>query len=420
MRKSLLSLVVGLGVVLAALTAEPAAYAQRRVSGGGSSGRSYSSGSSSTRTSGSSRTSSPSTRPSAPSRQSSPAPSRPSASGKSYSSGAHSVPAGSSPKKPSSPPSNPLAQKTTTTPPRQNFPANTKPRTSTFDEAAAAAQKKEQSRAAYTNKSTNPDTRPATGSTSPVVHPSGKTYAKNGYDAGAAQAQRREESRIAYEAGKAPKPSYRTPGGIEKPIEANAPEVQRVRRVVTPEVWRTRPARIDYVYRPYFGYPVIVYNDPYNGFFWYWLLSQSLDSQARWAYHHRYVMDQARYDALLNRNAELAARVSQLEQSKAPRDTTYTPSGIDPDLMYADDYVESAYNPQEVTAADATSPNMDFPTTTARNNRQLVHAWKIIWHGLFAIAATAAVTFFLIWLIFIKRWGGDRPAPGRARRHGRR
>jgi hypothetical protein len=254
------------------------------------------------------------------------------------------------------------------------------------------------------------------------VHPSGKTYAKNGYDAAAAQAQQREQSRIAYEAGKAPKPTYRTPTGVDKPIVATAPEVVRVRKVVTPDIWRTRPARIDYVYRPYFGFPVIVYNDAYNSWFWYWLLSQSLDTQSAWMYHHRRVMDQARYDALLKQNAELAGRVAKLEASNTPRDTSYVPPGIDPDLMYADNFVESAFNPTEVetTGGGDFGSGVDSPTTTRRGNPQLVHIWRIIWGGLFAIAATAAILFFLIWLVFIKRWGGDQAAPNQAKRHGRR
>jgi hypothetical protein len=256
----------------------------------------------------------------------------------------------------------------------------------------------------------------------PILHPSGKTYAKNGYDSAAAQAQRRDESRIAYQAGTAPKPTYRTPGGIEKPIEPNAPQVQQVRRVITPILWRTRPARIGYTYGPYFRMPVIVYNDPYNYYFWYWLLNQSLESQAYWTYHHRYVMDQARYNALLNSNAALAARVNQLEQSNLPRDTSFAPAGIDPDLMYADNYVDAAYNPQVVETDVPSSPEIDYSPPARTGNFRLSHVWKALWHGLFAIAATLAITFFLIWLIFIKRWGGDRQATAsnRPRRRSRR
>ena len=105
MRKSLLSLIVTLGVLLGALCDDPAAYAQRRTSGGSSSGRSYSSGSSSSSRSSSSRSSpAPAQRSPAPSRPAAPAPSRPNTSGcKCYSSGGQSTPAASSPRNPTFP-----------------------------------------------------------------------------------------------------------------------------------------------------------------------------------------------------------------------------------------------------------------------------------------------------------------------------
>ena len=102
MRKSLLCWIVGIGILLAPMRPEPAAYAQRRASGSGShstSGRSYSSGS--TRTSSSSRsTPSQSTKTTFPSRHSNPTFTRTSPSGKSYSSGSRSASAGSFSKNP--------------------------------------------------------------------------------------------------------------------------------------------------------------------------------------------------------------------------------------------------------------------------------------------------------------------------------
>jgi hypothetical protein len=219
---------------------------------------------------------------------------------------------------------------------------------------------------------------------------------------------------VAYEAGQAPKPNYRTPGGAVKPIEPSAPEVKYVRKVITPEIWRTRPMRLDRYYRPYFGYPVVVYNDPYNSWFWYWLLAQSLNSQANWAYHHRYTMDQRRYDDLLSRNAELAARVKQLEQSNTARDTSYTPAGLDPDLMYSDDYVDAAYNPREVQADWPSTSDAGVPTSGGAVRSNVRRTWRTLWQGLFAIVATLAISFFLIWLVFIKRWGGAGPVASAA------
>ena len=421
MRKSLLSLMVGLGVLLGALCDDPAAYAQRRVSGGASSGRSYSSGSSSSSRSSSSRSSpAPAQRSPAPSRPAAPAPSRPNTSGKSYSSGSQSTPAASSPRKSTFPANSSPDKKNTTPGPRQSFPANTTPRSATFDEAAAAAQKREQSRVSYTNKSSS--SVPAAPSQPPIARTSGKTYSKTGYDSAAAQAQRREESRIAYQAGAAPKPTYRTPGGIEKPLDPKAPEVDHARQSINPDLWSTRSTRTRVVYGPYYGRPAVVYNDPYNSFFWYWLLSQSLDSQASWAYHHRYDMDRARYNDLINRNAKLAARVNQLEENKVVRDTSFTPSGIEPDLMYTDAYLDAAYNPTAVETTNARPPEIISVPATIPHSLRVTRAWKVFWQGILAIAATAAMTFFLIWLIFIKRWGGDStaPTPGRPRRRSRR
>ena len=214
---------------------------------------------------------------------------------------------------------------------------------------------------------------------------------------------------------------------IEHPAESTgpsnraAPQVQHVRRVITPILWQTRQVRLGSIYGPYFGMPAIVYNDPFNSFFWYWLLSRSLDSQAYWTYHHRYDMDQARYNDLLNRNAELAIHVNQLEQSKLPRDSSYTPTGIDPDLMYADDYVEAAYNPQVVESNASSGPDIGSAPPATPSNVRLRHVWRAFWQGVFAIASTAAITFLLSWLIFIKRWGGDSrtPAPNRPRRRSR-
>ena len=68
-----------------------------------------------------------------------------------------------------------------------------------------------------------------------------------------------------------------------------------------------------------------------------------------WAYCHRADMDAARYNALLARDVNLAARVRALEAQKAAVDPTYVPPGIaSPDLMYTDDYVDSVYNPHIV------------------------------------------------------------------------
>jgi hypothetical protein len=128
----------------------------------------------------------------------------------------------------------------------------------------------------------------------------------------------------------------------------------------------------------------VVYHDPYSSFFWWWLLAQSLDQRAGWAYNHRADMDPQRYRDLLSTDRELEARVRQLEEQKTPRDPTYSPPGLDPDLMYTDNYVDAVYNPQ-----------LD-PAYFAKGLRVLVAALAVL-----------ALLAFLIWLVFFKRWGAS-------------
>jgi hypothetical protein len=146
----------------------------------------------------------------------------------------------------------------------------------------------------------------------------------------------------------------------------------------------SRPVRIYNVFNSYSSRPWVSYQDPYNSLFWWWLLDRPLEDRAWWAYHHRYDMDPARYEALVANDQQLEARVEQLEAQQAPRDPSYAPAGVDRDLMYSDRYVERAYS--------------NRPTTMGA-----VAFW------LLAIPTALGVTGFFIWLIWFKRW---QPATG--------
>ena len=90
-------------------------------------------------------------------------------------------------------------------------------------------------------------------------------------------------------------------------------------------------------------------------------------------------MDPGRYQALIASNQQLETRVAQLEAQQAPRDPSYTPTGLDRDLMYSDHYVAQAYN--------------NRPTRGGS-----VAFWIL---GLPLAAGSCA---FFIWLIWFKRW----------------
>jgi hypothetical protein len=145
------------------------------------------------------------------------------------------------------------------------------------------------------------------------------------------------------------------------------------------EVIVTRPVRIYNVFNPYSSRPWVVYNDPYNSLFWWWLLDRSLDDRAYWAYHHRYDMDPGRYQALLATDQQLEARVEQLESQQAPRDPNYVPAGIDRDLMYSDQYVARSYS--------------NRPTMLG-----VIAFWVI------GVPLALGMVVFFIWLIWFKRW----------------
>jgi hypothetical protein len=113
-------------------------------------------------------------------------------------------------------------------------------------------------------------------------------------------------------------------------------------------------------------------------------MAQSLDTRATWAYHHRSDMDERRYQELLKHDAQLEAKIKELEAKGAKRDPAYTPPGVEPDLMYTDEYAEAAYNPQAPPPPPPRKPSTGLKVLTA--------------------VAVIGLLGFLVWLVFIKRW----------------
>jgi hypothetical protein len=241
-------------------------------------------------------------------------------------------------------------------------------------------------------------TTPGTSPTPPVptTRPRG-----GGFDSAAAEAQRREESRAAFTKGQAPKPTYTDSKGTPRPIDPNDRRVEELRRQLDHEQWVNRQLRERQFYGDYYRRPVVVYHDPYSSFFWWWLLDQSLETRALWVYNHQRVMDEARYRDLLARDAQLEARLRQLEAQGVARDPAAAPPGMQPDLMYSDSYVDSVYNPQPApgwqpapTPAPVAVPHHTPRASSGRVLRVLLY-----------VLLVSAVVAFLIWLVFFKRWG---------------
>jgi hypothetical protein len=223
--------------------------------------------------------------------------------------------------------------------------------------------------------------------------PSGRSYgsAGGGFDSAAAAAQKREVSRAQYTKGKAPEPTYQDPKGEVHPINPTDRRVEELRSQLDYERWSNWQLRQRQFYGDYYSRPVIVYHDPYSSPFWWWLLAQSADTRAAWYYNHRQSIDEARYQELLARDAELKIRMQRLE-AQGPPNPAAAPAGVPPDLMYTQDYVNSVYNPKPAP-----------PAVVAHR----AHAFSF-WHGvrvlLYALLIVALLAV-LVWLVFFKRWG---------------
>jgi len=152
------------------------------------------------------------------------------------------------------------------------------------------------------------------------------------YDNAAASAQRANSSRSLYQ---------RTNGFF------NGGHTTVAERVgpVTQDTIATRPAREASVFRRYTTLPIpVVYHDSFNPWFWLWLMDRGQHDRDLWIYNHRDEMDAARYHDLQQKDADLERRLHDIEQQGVTPDPSYTPSGVDQDLMYNDDEVKQAYN----------------------------------------------------------------------------
>ncbi len=172
-----------------------------------------------------------------------------------------------------------------------------------------------------------------------------------------------------------------TPSYQAKPPPLPANNGGNGRSVYIPDrqVLASRSVRIYNVYNPYQTRPVVVYRDPYSSLFWWWLLDRSLEDRASWTYHHRYDMDPARYQTLVESDRQLEGRVAELEAQQAPRDANYVPPSLDRDLMYSDQHVSRVYS-----------------------NRPTAFGAIAFW--VLGVPTALAFTGFFIWLIWFKRW----------------
>lgn len=292
-----------------------------------------------------------------------------------------------------------------------------KPGGGSYDSGAGSAMKRKESQDTYTSKNPKPTPNvpgpppnrpsgPSRYDPPPVIimpGSRGSNYGGTWFPRGRSRATTPPPPpRDTVQVGPAPRSNYTTAGGETRPIDPNDRRVEQLRRELDVARYENRALRrsqeLANVTRP--PGAVVVYRDPYADTFWWWLLAQNLETRSAWAYNHRSVMDDLRYRELLARDQQLAARVKELEAQNAPRDPTAAPTGIDPDLMYDDRYVEAVVNPHTTSA----------PVRVSGGG---------FGRGLFLFLLIAGFFAFVFWIVFVKRWSGSAAPPTRTFR-GRR
>ncbi len=195
------------------------------------------------------------------------------------------------------------------------------------------------------------------------------------------------ESRQQYSQGTTAKTEYKTSTGATKTIDPKDAKIERLRGQLDQQKWVNRDQRQQQFYGSYYSRPVVVYNDPYPSMFWWWMLDRSLDERAMWAYHHQHDMDQSRYREMCAKDAQLDARVRQLEAQKVARDPNYTPKNMEPDLMYNNDYVDAVYNPKGTDSDD--------------DDDSGITGWGVL-KFMFFTTVIVGVIVFVVWFVFVR------------------
>jgi hypothetical protein len=380
MRKWLVSSLVALALLLHG----PEVYAGKGGSvGGGSSGRSYSTGSKPSSGFGRGSSIGQSTKPSATG-----------SGGRTYSTGSPPAAKPSAPT-PSTKPSTPSAPAASGSGGR-TYSTGEKPSTPAPSTTAPSGR-------SYSTGG-NTDTRPPPNSNSAKPNSSG-------WNPGLSGAAQREQSKQNYNAAtrpaETPKPTYKTPKGTEKPIKADAPQVQTVKRYVTHERYVTYETRSTTFYGPSIYAHPYYYDDFFSPFMMGYLFSSAVNANERayWVYCHRQDMDNARYRDMVSKDAELEARLRELERKEklgeVTRNQNYVVPGMksEPDLQYSHDFVESVYNPQSNP-----TPSPSSSTSSSNDSSGGSSGVGAFFFWFFMVILVVGICGFLVYVFFIREY----------------
>jgi hypothetical protein len=223
-----------------------------------------------------------------------------------------------------------------------------------------------------------------------------------------ARAAKQESSRKEYvaqqKASAPPKEKYVRSDGKEVKIDAKSKVTETIRnRPSTDYTPERRTVRVTehvthyHYHHPYSWYgsqPYVYVGNGYSSSF-FWIMMYEWDAQRRadWLYHNRDRIERSAYDQGI-RDAQVQARLSELERQRVPRNRDYIDRDFtsNPDLMFDDDYVEAAYNPQIRVSAP--------PSQVVVSNHGSSVGTVLMW--IFVIGAMTAVG---CWILFNLRLG---------------
>lgn len=207
------------------------------------------------------------------------------------------------------------------------------------------------------SKPKQPTTKPKPKSYTTPKFNSPSTNGKPKFQTDLTKAKTLDNSRKSYQkANPPPKPqafTYTNKTGKKQTVKSDDKRVENVQKYVTPERYETYDNRASAFYGKHYRspQPTVAYHDPYPSFFWYWLLSQDINTRAQWAYNHRNDMDESRYKDLLAKDKALEAKIQQLENGKTTRDSSYVPTQLkdNPELMYEKSFVDASLQNKPVS-----------------------------------------------------------------------
>ena len=204
------------------------------------------------------------------------------------------------------------------------------------------------------NPNKSPSANPNVNSPIAKENPNNPNNKSQKFDSQASTEKKKQDSAKAYAAAN-PKPSYKTPSGETVKINSTDAGVNHV-RTLDSNKYSNRTVRVENHYHNYYGprydyyrsQPYVYVGGGYSALFWYSMMDWSLERRAMWMYNNQNSINAQLYQQQLADNAQLRAEVEALRI----RGTTVNPHYVDPeykenpDLMYSDEYVHAAYNPQ--------------------------------------------------------------------------